>query len=91
MLDGLFETIKDGRICVLCGALDQTDSHSLVRNVAPCVDTVEGPSFKRPYDMVKHLKVFTISRMKVGLQVNGDSRPPKKLGHTVFAFNYALL
>ena len=56
MLDGLFEPTEEGRKCVLCGALDQEDSHSLAHNVAPCVDAVDGPSFKRRYDMVKHLK-----------------------------------
>ena len=58
MLCGLFETTKDGRICVLCGALDQEDSHALVHNVAPCLNAADHPSFKRKYGMVRHLEVI---------------------------------
>lgn len=55
MLKGLFEATKDGRRCVLCGALDQDDSHHSVHNIAPCIVAVDRPSFKRRYDMVGHL------------------------------------
>ena len=56
MLKGLFEFTKDGRRCVLCGALNQADSHHLVHNTTPCVKSSNRPSVKRRYDMVGHLK-----------------------------------
>ena len=56
MLKGLFEFTKDGRRCVLCGALNQADSHHLVHNTTPCVKATNRPSVKRRYDMVGHLK-----------------------------------
>ena len=56
MLKGLFEFTKDGRRCVLCGALNQADSHHLVHNITPCVKATNRPSVKRRYDMVGHLK-----------------------------------
>ena len=56
MLKGLFEITEDGRRCVLCGALNQADSHLLAHNTAPCVKAADRPWFKRRYDMVSHLK-----------------------------------
>ena len=56
MLKGLFESTKDGRRCVLCGALNQADSHHLVHNTIPCVKATNRPCVKRRYDMVGHLK-----------------------------------
>ena len=56
MLKGLLEITEDGRRCVLCGALNQTDSHLLAHNTAPCIEAADRPSFKRRYDMVSHLK-----------------------------------
>lgn len=56
MLKGLFEFTKDGRRCVLCGALNQADSHHLVHNTTPCVKATNRPSVKRRYDMVGHLR-----------------------------------
>ena len=56
MLKGLFEFTKDGRRCILCGALNQADSHHLVHNTTPCVNATNRPSVKRRYDMVGHLK-----------------------------------
>lgn len=56
MLKGLFEITEGGWRCVLCGALNQDDSHHLVHNIAPCVIAEDRPSFKRRYEMVWHLK-----------------------------------
>ena len=56
MLKSLFETTKDGRRCVLCGALNHPDSHHLVQKSTPCVVAGSRPIFKRRYDMVGHLK-----------------------------------
>ena len=56
MLKGLFESTKDGRRCVLCGALNQADSHHLLHNTTLCVKATNRPSVKRRYDMVGHLK-----------------------------------
>ena len=56
MLKGLFEFTKDGRRCVLCGALNQGDSHHLVHNTTSCIKATNRPSVKRRYDMVGHLK-----------------------------------
>ncbi len=56
MLKGLFEPTKDGRRCILCGALNQADSHYLKHNTALCPEAADRPSFKRRYDMVAHLK-----------------------------------
>ena len=62
MVDEGIETTKDGRIYVLCWALDQQDSHSLMQNnVTPCVDAVDWPSFKRRYDMVKKFESYSRS------------------------------
>ena len=57
MLEGLFEDTEHGRRCVLCGALNQADSHHLAHNIAPCVEAAKRPSFKRRYDMVGHLEL----------------------------------
>ncbi len=56
MLKGPFEPTCDGPKCVLCGALNETDSHLLLHNVASCVEPASKPSFKRRYGMVGHLK-----------------------------------
>ena len=56
MVEQLFEPTKEGRRCVLCGALNQADNHHLVHNIAPCVESTNRPFFKRRYDMVGHLK-----------------------------------
>ena len=67
MHKGLFESTKDGRRCVLCGALNQGDSHHLMHNVASCVNAANRPSFKRRYDMVGHLKeVHDIQDLEAG-------------------------
>lgn len=56
MLKGLFEITEDGRRCILCGALNQPDSHHSAHNIRPCLEASNRPSFKRRYDMVGHLK-----------------------------------
>lgn len=56
MLKGLFEPTKDGRRCILCGALNQADSHYLKHNTALCPEAADRPLFKRRYGMVAHLK-----------------------------------
>ena len=58
MLAGIFETTNEGRRCILCGALNQPDSHHSVHNIAPCVEATNRPSFKRRYDMVGHLRDY---------------------------------
>ena len=55
-LGGISETTNEGRRCILCGALNQPDSHHSVHNIAPCVEATNRPSFKRRYEMVGHLK-----------------------------------
>lgn len=56
MLKELFEPTKEGRRCILCGALSQADNHHLIHNIAPCIEAASRPFFKRRYDMVGHLK-----------------------------------
>ena len=56
MLNGLVEPTEDGQKCVLCGALNPTDNHHSAHNIAPCLEAVDRPSFKRRYEMVGHLK-----------------------------------
>lgn len=58
LLGGIFETTNEGRRCILCGALNQPDSHHSVHNIAPCVEATNRPSFKRRYDMVGHLRDY---------------------------------
>ena len=67
MHKGLFENTNDGRRCVLCGALNQADSHHSMHNVASCVNATNRPSFKRRYDMVGHLKeVHDVQDLEAG-------------------------
>ena len=56
LLNGPFEVTANGRRCVLCGAIDQDDSHLSAHNIAPCVEAADRPAYKRRYAMVAHLK-----------------------------------
>ncbi len=56
LLKGPFEITANGRRCVLCGAINQDDSHLLAHDIAPCVKAADRPSYKRRYEMVRHLE-----------------------------------